>query len=155
MTARQTKILTSKFGKKFSIGKNNKPVGKDGVIWLTYDEWDWIKSNDLDSKQFDLLLQFKIENHHHEIITDEHRNRRRNLAIVYCENIKDMLRGKKSELTTENIKNEKLHTAPGKLPESGAGEDRTEAGRDRSGWEKRTGENIDPDGAGGSSSGEE
>lgn len=95
----------SKLGRLFRIAKICKP--REGeVVFFSEDEWIWIKAQDLNSEQFDLLWRFKYEDYRHEIITESIRAEQKEIAKKYSTAILESLGRKvKKGDTGESDKN--------------------------------------------------
>lgn len=93
MTAKESKTLKSKFGREFRLVSISRPR-EGSVVFLTYEEWTWIKARKLSSEEFDFILRAKADDHHHPVITDEVLEERREVAVETCKEVLAMLKAK-------------------------------------------------------------
>lgn len=75
--------LKSKFGRLFNVVQIARP--REGeVVFLTWDEWNWIRAQKLSSEKFDEILRARYQSHFSRIIPDSFAEERRQTALKYC-----------------------------------------------------------------------
>lgn len=87
------KIYTSKLGLKFAISAVQRPM-KDGVIFITQREMDWIKEQNLEPEEFKALWLLKSEDHRYDPIPERAETEAQKLANEYAPKIIDKLKGR-------------------------------------------------------------